>query len=118
VRTPAALSIVLATALLAAACGGKQTKNASAPGPTVTGSTTTAGTTLPALQQETAKYVTSCTAGGGAKRKSFCRCVVQRLRATVTRRELLLFIQSGRTPPPSLQTKFRRANRACRSKLR
>jgi hypothetical protein len=112
------LLIVFASALVATACGGKQTKNASAPTPTVTGSTTTAGATLPALQQEMTKYVTSCTAGGGAKRKSFCLCVVQRLRATVTKHELVLFIQAGRTPPASLQAKFRRANRACRPKLR
>lgn len=109
--------LLLVVALLAA-CGGKQTKNASAPTPTVTGATTAAATTLPAIQQEMARYITSCTAGGGAKRKSFCQCVVQRLRATVTKHELLLFIQSGRTPPASLQAKFRRANKACRPKLR
>jgi hypothetical protein len=35
----------------------------------------------------------------------------------VTKHELLVFVQSGRTPPASLQAKFRRANRACRPKL-
>lgn len=115
---PLAALLIVPAVVLVAGCGGKQTKNASAPAPTVTGASTSAGTTLPALQQEMTRYIASCTAGGGAKRKSFCRCVVRRLRATVTKHELLLFIQSGRTPPASLQKKFRRANRACRSKLR
>ena len=110
--------------LAAAGCGGKQTKNgttkpaAAAPAPTVAGSTTTGGAALPALQQATAKYVTSCVAAAGAKSKSFCRCVVQRLRSTLSRHDFLVVLQSGRTPPASVQAKVRRATSACRAKLR
>ncbi len=115
----ALLLLALPLVLFVAGCGGNPDESAKAP---VERAQKPATVTTPGGGAQTKRlprvvvdnFLENCVGSAGAKRKALCGCIVTKLEATATRRELISLSGGRGTPSVKAENKLRRATAGCR----
>jgi hypothetical protein len=117
--------LVVAVLVVLAGCGGKSAKSTTVVSTTVVTTTTSSSAAGPTVtthgryhypQVLITNYMKSCVAGGGAKKRAYCACTLDKLSNNVSTRD---FAEIGlsKSIPPRIKRLMTQAVADCASKL-
>jgi hypothetical protein len=117
--------LVVAVLVVLAGCGGKSAKSTTVVSTTVVTTTTSSSAAGPTVtthgryhypQVLITNYMKSCVAGGGAKKRAYCACTLDKLSNNVSTRD---FAEIGlsKSIPPRIKNLMTQAVADCASKL-